>query len=857
MKFVVRAVDFCRRRALWVVFGFLVLTLVNVWVTATRIDMDTDTDKLISQDLPWKRAEADFDRSFPQQQHLLAAVIDGNTPGAADEAAARLEAALKKRPDLFREVRRGDAPFLRKTALLYEDTADLKELADRLMSAQPLIGALSADPSPRGLLRVLDMTAMGAERGDLDPSRLDPLYDGVARAGADAIKGRAEPVDWSSLFLGHKATTRETRRYVTAQPVPHFDKVAGADSADFLRSLARDAGLTTDKGVRVRVTGTVAMEEEEFKTVADGTGSSALASLALVAVILVLALRSVRIIVPILLTLLAGLAGTFSFAVLVAGTLNPISIAFAVLFIGIGVDFGIQVATRYRDRRHAHPRPIRALIATARGISPPLIIAAVTIAAGFLSFAPTDFVGVSQLGLVASAGMLIAAVLNLTLLPALLTLFHPPAERANVDYPRLAPADRFLKRNARTVVGAFGLLCLASLAAMPSLRFDFNPLNLRDSRTEAVSTAIELMGDPDNGTFSAEILAPSVEAAAQLAAKLKQLPEVGRVLTLNSFVPEDQQAKLAILGDLGLILGPSLAPPEVAPAPRPSEVREAAGALAERLGRMDGRTEAMTRLADALSALSNADDAAVTRFSAATVGGIKAQLDALAGTLAAEPVTLESIPADFARDWRTADGRGRVQVTPKGDGRDPEVLERFERAVLAVAPDASGTAVTIQESARVIVNAFVQAGITALAAIVIVLLVTLRSLRDTALVLAAPVVGILTTGGLLAATGFAFNFANIIALPLMMGVAVAFAIYYVVNHRAGVTEPLRSSTTRAVFFSAATTAVSFGGLGLSAHPGTASMGILLSIGLFMALVATFVALPALLALVPNSRKSPG
>jgi len=181
-------------------------------VTATGIRMDTDTDKLISQDLPWKKAEADFDRSFPRQQRLLVAVIDGNTPGTADEAAAKLEGALKKRTDLFREVRRGDAPFLRKTALLYEDTTDLKELADRLMGAQPLIGALSADPSPRGLLRVLDMTAMGAERGAFDPARLDPLYDGVAKAGADAIKGGSEPVDWSSLFLGHAATTRETRR---------------------------------------------------------------------------------------------------------------------------------------------------------------------------------------------------------------------------------------------------------------------------------------------------------------------------------------------------------------------------------------------------------------------------------------------------------------------------------------------------------------------------------------------------------------------------------------------------------------------------------------------------------------------
>jgi uncharacterized protein len=840
MDFVVRLVDACRRHARLVALVFLALTLGCLAYTAHGIRMDTDTDTLLSAELPWKKAEADYDRSFPQKQRLLVAVIDAATPDRADAAAAGLTAKLLERPDLFHHVRRADPPFLRRNGFLYMDTPELTALAGRLTEAQPLIGSLAADPTPRGLFHVLALVLEGAKRGQFELEQMAPLFDGLAKTADTAAAGKPEPLSWYTLFTGKVPGPRELRRYVLFQP------------ADGSTGAARAAVAALGADARIRLTGNVAMEEEEFRSVAEGTEVSGLVSFALVAVLLVLALRSWRLIAPILLTLVAGLAATFAFAVAAVGTLNSISIAFAVLFIGMAVDFGIQVATRYRDRRFVHPEPRDALLATARGIAGPLLLAAATTAVGFLAFLPTDFDGVSQLGLIAGAGMAIAAAFNLTLLPALLVLFRPAAEADPVGYPWLAPADRFFARHARAVTAAALLLAALSALALPGVRFDFNPLNLRDPRTEAVGTAFELMNDRDTTPFTAQVMTASPAEAAVMAQRLKTLPQVARALTINSFVPEDQEAKLAILADLNLFLGPVLLPVAAPPPATPAETRAALAEVVEQLKGLPGARAAA--LARSLEAVMRRDEATFAAFGTALTGGLKDQLDALAELLAAEPVTLASIPADFAADWVTADGRARVEAVPAGDARDPAVLVDFVDAVQSVAPQATGTAVTIQESARVIVGAFREAGLVALAAIVLVLGLVLRRAADVLLVLAPLALSTLVTAGLLVAGGLSLNFANIIALPLLMGVGVAFAIYFVVNARAGETRPLQSSTTRAVFYSAATTAVSFGSLGLSAHLGTASMGILLSVGLVVSLAATLTLLPALLAL---TQKRPG
>jgi hypothetical protein len=211
------------------------------------------------------------------------------------------------------------------------------------------------------------------------------------------------------------------------------------------------------------------------------------------------------------------------------------------------------------------------------------------------------------------------------------------------------------------------------------------------------------------------------------------------------------------------------------------------------------------------------------------------------------------LPPEVKLDWMTEDGRAVVRVFPKGPVRDNKVLRRFVNVVRAIAPDATGSPVTVQESAQTVIRAFISAGIIAIVAIALLLLLVLRRLLDVARVLAPLLLAGLMTLATAVALGLSLNYANIIALPLLLGIGVSFDIYFVMRWRSGLRDLLQSSTARAILFSALTTGTAFGSLALSNHPGTAEMGKLLSIALVYTLFCTFIILPALLGPVPVKR----
>ncbi|MBV8335303.1 MAG: MMPL family transporter, partial [Alphaproteobacteria bacterium] len=214
-------------------------------------------------------------------------------------------------------------------------------------------------------------------------------------------------------------------------------------------------------------------------------------------------------------------------------------------------------------------------------------------------------------------------------------------------------------------------------------------------------------------------------------------------------------------------------------------------------------------------------------------------------------VSLETIPPELARDWMLPDGRARVQVVPGAEARNTSGLAKFVDEVTAVAPDAGGAAVTIEATSHTIVNSFRSAAISALIAIAVILFVALRRPLDVSLVLAPLLLSSLMTVVVIVLLSLMLNYANIIALPLLLGVGVSFNIYFVMNWRAGRRSMLGSATARAILFSALTTGTAFGSLAVSGHPGTASMGLILLISLGCTLVASLVFIPALLAAVPR------
>jgi len=846
-----------------VILGFLLLAILSASYFTRHFVISSDSNKLMSSSLPWRQQEAMLDLAFPQRIDRIVAVIDATTPEAADDAADALVNELSPRSDVIRTISRSDGgEFFERDGILFRSLDEVRRDTADLISAQPFLGTLAADPTLRGIFRTLSQSLEGVRLGKAKLDDLRPAFAGIADALEALAIGKAPAFSWRTLITGRAAKGSELRHFVSIQPVLDFgDLQPGSKATAVIREAAYRLGLTPEKGVNVRLTGSVALADEEFATIADGAALNGAVTVLLVGFVLWLALKKARIILAILLNLAVGLVVTAAVGLWMVGALNPISVAFAVLFVGLGVDFGIQFSVRYRSERHACEDLHLALLATARTVAGPLLLAAASIATAFYSFLPTAYVGLSELGVIAGTGIVIAFATTVTLVPALLSVLKPPAEQKPIGYAALAPLDRFLDRQRNWIVGLTLAVTIIGLPLLADLRFDFNPLNLRAQDTESIATLLDLMKDPDTSPNTIEILKSSLGQALPVVERLRQLPEVGRVLTLQSFVPEDQDAKLALIEDASFFLQNTINPAHIDPEPTPAETKAAIEKLVPELSDaardLDSPAALQARrLATLLGALANAPTPSLDRVRQALVAPLKTTLRQVRRLLTAEQVSIETLPPALKEQWVSNDGRARIEVGPKGDGNDNATLSHFVAAVRGVEPDAAGKPIFMIEAAATMVKAFLQAAVLSVLLIALILFIALRRWIDVALTLVPLLIAIVVTLEICVVIGLRLNFANIIALPLLLGVGVAFKIYYIIAWRSGKTNFMQSSLTRAILFSACTTAIAFGSLWLSHHPGTSSMGKLMALSLLTTLAAAVIFQPALMATQRQRRPIP-
>jgi uncharacterized protein len=855
-------VDRCRRHALLVVLAGAGLAVFAGLYAAGHLGIDTNTDDMFAKSLPWRRAALTFKAEFPQFTDLLVAVIDAREPEEAEATAAGLAKALAADHADFHSVTRPDtSQFLRQEGLLFLDLKDLEALLERTIDAEPFLGQLAADPSARGLFAALSLLGKGVVEGQVDLTPYRTSMQAFHEALNETLAGRPQPLSWRRLIGGKTAQLGGPYKFVLAQPVLDLGALEpGGKATRAVRAAAAKLEFVKSGDARVRVTGNVALADEEFASVAEGALTGLIASIVLISLWLFLAVRSWRLIVPILSTLGLGLMLTLLFAAVAVGTLNLVSVGFGILFVGIAVDFAIQFCVRYRAMRHAHQDPAAAMAETGRRVGGQILVAAAATAAGFLAFVPTEFRGVAELGLIAGVGMVIAFVCTMTFLPAMIGLCRPRGEAEEIGFRWAVPLDVSLRRGRRRVLIAFAGLAVLGAVLLPRVSFDSDPLDTKNPNTEAMRTLRDLMDSPLTNPFTIDILAPNATAAKTLAARLRSLPLVDGVESINSFVPDKQQEKLAQIADAALLLGPAVGPQVPAAPVTAAAIRAAARKAQAQLKEASAKRPQdrllaaiagdLGRLAAAPDRLLLAADAALTRF-------LPTELDDLRTALSVQPVTLRSIPPDLARNWLLPDGRARVQVLPKEAAANSRGLAKFAAEVTAVAPDAGGAAVTIEATSATIVGSFRSAAVAAVAAIAVILFVALRRVLDMSLVLAALLLSSLMTVVIIVLLPLPLNYANIIALPLLLGLGVSFNIYFVMNWRAGQVAMLGSATARAILFSALTTGTAFGSLALSAHPGTASMGRLLIISLGCTLVANLAFVPALLAAIPAPARRGG
>jgi uncharacterized protein len=848
---ILRLVDFCARYRWTVVILGTLLMLASAVFDVAKFSINTDVEGLISQDLPWHQRQIELAEAFPQNG--ISAVVKAPTAENAEMATNQLAHRLSTNPQLFPTVGQPDSgDFFERNGLLFGSPAEVKKSVDGLSGAQPLLSTLAGDPSLRGVMTALSLGAEGVEAGRIKLEQLAWPLSLADRTLSDVLSGKPATFSWQQLLEGHSLPANQLRHFIQVQPVLDFTQLQpGHRATQGIRQAAADLDLKGKLGASVELTGQVPMNDDQFSVIQTSALRDTLTAVFGVLIILWLALHSWKLIAAVFFSLMVGLAVTAAVGLAMVSSFNLISIAFFVLFVGLGVDFGIQFSVRYRTERHEHRDLRLALRWAACKVGDPLALAAAATAVGFFAFLPTSYRGLSELGLIAGCGMLIAFLCSITLVPAMLALLNPPGEPAAVGFKSLAPLDHFLQRHRIAVIAGTALVVLAGTPLLWHLPFDFNPVNLQSPNSPSVVTFRELQNDPETSGNDAEMLAPSLEAANQAAKHLASLPEVSRSLTLSGFIPANQDEKIAALKQASQHLGATLNPPTVEPAPSDQENIAAIQGAAEELSRAAGNAsgasaEAARRVSDLLKRLAGADAGVRAKAEAALVPPLTHDLDRLRKSLAPEPVTIETLPQNLIRGWVLPDGRARVQAMPKGDPNDTNVLRAFATAVLGAEPTATGAAISYFESGKTVTAAFIEAGILALVAIAILLLIALRRVTDVLLTLIPLLLAGAVTLEVCVLDGLALNFANIIALPLLLGVGVAFKIYYIMAWRAGKTGLLQSTLTRAVIFSAMTNAVAFGSMWASSYPGMSSMGKMMALALLCTMAAAVLFQPVLM-----------
>lgn len=859
-----RVINFAQGAAWSVVLISLVAAGATAHYTATHISINTDTEAMLSESLPWRVARITYKHDFPYFSDTIVVVIDGATADVASDAAIQLAIALRQEQSLIDNVYypAGDE-FFRRNQMLYLDDTELSTLVDKLSAAQPFLARLAQDQSSAALFGLLT-EAVDAGSSD-NQIALAPAINRIAAAIEELNLGNEIPLSWQALItdsnMPASTGTLSHREIILVRPKLDFSALLPAEPAILaIEQLSETLNLNALHGIDVRLTGDAALSFDELRSVISESQNAGSTALVMVLVCLIIGLRSFSLVVATLATLIIGLIFTTGFAVACVGTLNMISIAFAVLYVGLGVDFAIHICLRYREMLDQYPAD-RAVNSASRHIGTSLILCAITTAIGFFAFIPTAYRGVAELGLIAGVGMFISLAVSIFLLPALLHVLPPPKPpRQAALLPNIIAS--FPRRHSRGVLAVAAILWIVAAICIPAARFDTDPINLNNPAAESVLAYRDLIRDDEQSPLAITTTAGTQESALKQVEALRDLPEVRSVRSITSFIPANQSANLGVIDELSLILGLDLELTPTLPLD-PAATFTAIELLLTNL------TASVDYNDEALAAATAALEDSLTRFRDSTkvlvpdqktrklealdsklFTSFAGRVERLQDGLSPEEITLEDLPVHISQRWLSANGTYRIEAYPDADLTRKGEMKRFVSAVRAIAGDsATGTPVINLGASDAVILAFLQAFTYAFIIISALLFFILRSFKETLIVLAPLMLAGLLTAAASVIFELPFNFANIIALPLLLGIGVDSALH--ILHRYKTALPangnlLQTSTARAVFFSALTTIVSFGNLATSAHAGTASMGIMLTIGVASTLSCTLLVLPAML-----------
>lgn len=836
---------------------YLVISAASLNYTVQHLGINTNTSDLLSKDLPFIKIRAELDKAFPQDAAAIIVVVESATPEQTAMASELVSQRLAQSKLFDATYIPSDNAFFRKQGFLYLSLDELEILSTKLIDAQPFIGYLSAHYHFSGLINIIALALEGQEQELTMP--LDPLLMALDQSLLAVKAGQTHDLSWQTLLTEGSLGKEQTRRLVITRPHLDFQQLMPAGlPMDFLRKLGNEIA-TQFPGVNLSFTGEIALEHEEMETVSQGMLITSLVSILLVCAALWIGLRSFRLLLVTFIALVVGLVLTAGFAALSIGHLNLISIAFAVLYIGLGVDFATHLCLRFQECRNQDMDIELAIRESIESVGSSLFLCALTTAIGFFAFVPTDFKGVSELGIISGGGIFIGLLVSLSLLPVLLKLL-PIKPATTVRHSQLPEwVYLFPFRHATLVRICALLLALLATLSLSQIRFDSNPINLRDPTTQSVIAFKKLLKSQVDSPFACSALTGNLQQANQLAAKFSQLSSVHEAITLANMVPEQQDEKLDIIENLNLIMPVQLN--RFVNAPEHSDIRAALLDFDARLSQVALNSskqvaeDLLLKLQQDVQAFVHDADSKPNpeliyqQLEQSVLKLLPHTMLMLRDGLTATGFNMDDLPLEVRSHWVSQDGSiYRVLVMPEQDLNDPENLKLFVNQILQTSPNVFGLPIGDVSSGQAIVEAFIEAFSSALLMIILLLIVLTRKLRTVVLIVVPLLLAALLTGACNVWLNNPFNFANIIVLPLLLGMGVDSGIHIVhrLQHQRGdQTRLLQSSSARGVFYSALTTICSFSSLAFNSHAGTASMGLLLAIGIVFMIICSLLVLPAM------------
>ena len=831
---------------------WITLAGLGLWLSLSFLGVNTNTSEMIDPDVPYRVAQTKFEQAFPDTNDQILVIIRADSPDGLDVFSAELAATLKT-SELVRSVSHPPSDlFFQKNGLLYLEIDALESQLAQLTEAAPLIERLTLSPTTDTLFEILAQLAEQESKTE----NADRLLLAVAKTLNANLAGQQEPLSWQESFSQDQSELYQT--VITLDPVLDWSRLRpAAPIQELIGTLSQQISQTTQIKADVAVTGDPALRSDELQSVSQGIGLAFLISFIVVGFILIYALRSFTLAACVLIVLIISILITAGFAALIYGQLNLVSVAFTVLMVGLGVDFAIHLLMHLQGQRREGFSIPATFYRSSRKMGTALVLTAPSTALAFLSFVPTKFVGIAQLGVVASIGVVIAFLVATSFLPAIFS--YLPAAHASVRNER-----SYSDRNENIQISppkhhylAFLVICLgiAALAVIPKARFEADPMALR-AKTAPSVTAFNLLFDKsETRPYRLSILADSPEAAQKIGEDITQFETVESTQSLLSFIPEDQYDKLDLIDYAAIGLEFALSGEGVAP----ESGADPAADLEQALKEYD--TPAARELEPILRQWR---ERTVSEPELQVLTGRDLffywphQRDRLRKQITASEVGLADLPQSLIQRYRAENGQSRLDIIPAEDVRNIKARGDFVKEVVQFAPGATGSARTVHDAGDIIRKSMLQAVITALISVSALLYFVVRNGRLVIIMLVPLILAAILTTATGVILNLPYNFANVIVLPLLIGIGVDSSLHLALQHNAGsrqnkVVSMIDKITPRAVVFSAVTTIASFGSLSFSAHRGTASMGLLLMIAIIWVLICTLSVTPALIKWTSQKR----